>query len=224
MKWRECVGVNGFLHETEEKLEAKCDHTLTVRASDLPNTQKDLTVITHDTSIHSSQREAVCTEELAWWSCRRSAGDRWSTESLKVTVDLKAVIPRVSHNHVAVGGEGETLRPVQRIRRRVDVRQEGTAPVKHLMRRGRGRTLIITLTHTYMPSILPRFLLPPHLEQWYRCERDPLTCMRLLPQSATMIFPFTSTATPVGALNWPLPSPFEPNLSRNSPSALNTCK
>lgn len=151
MKWRECVGVSGFLHEAEEKLEAKCDHTLTVRASDLPNTQKDLTVIIHDTSIHSSQREAVCTEELAWWSGRRSAGDRWSTESLKVAVHLKAVIPRVSHNHVTVGGEGETLRPVQRIRRRVDVRQEGTAPIKHLMRRREGQdTDYYTHTHIHV--------------------------------------------------------------------------
>lgn len=50
-----------------------------------------------------------------------------------------------------------------------------------------------------------------------------LTCILLLPQSATMMFPLTSTATPVGALNWPLPSPLEPNFSRNSPSVLNTC-
>lgn len=46
--------------------------------------------------------------------------------------------------------------------------------------------------------------------------------MRLLPQSATMMFPLESTATPVGALNCPLPSPCEPNLKRNSPSALYT--
>lgn len=49
-----------------------------------------------------------------------------------------------------------------------------------------------------------------------------LTWMRLLPQSATMMFPLESTATPVGALNCPLPSPCEPNLKRNSPSALYT--
>lgn len=49
-----------------------------------------------------------------------------------------------------------------------------------------------------------------------------LTWMRLLPQSATMMFPLESTATPVGALNCPLPSPWEPNLKRNSPSALYT--
>lgn len=51
-----------------------------------------------------------------------------------------------------------------------------------------------------------------------------LTWIRLLPQSATMILPLVSTATPVGALNWPLPSPWEPNLYRNSPSALYTCR
>lgn len=36
------------------------------------------------------------------------------------------------------------------------------------------------------------------------------------------MFPLESTATPVGALNCPLPSPCEPNLKRNSPSALYT--
>lgn len=51
-----------------------------------------------------------------------------------------------------------------------------------------------------------------------------LTWIRLLPQSATMILPLVSTATPVGALNWPFPSPWEPNLNRNSPSALYTCR
>lgn len=49
------------------------------------------------------------------------------------------------------------------------------------------------------------------------------TCIRLFPQSATMIFPLLSTATPVGALNCPFPSPFDPNFSMNSPSWLNTC-
>lgn len=37
-----------------------------------------------------------------------------------------------------------------------------------------------------------------------------------------MMLPLASTATPVGALNWPLPSPWDPNLNRNSPSALYT--
>lgn len=46
------------------------------------------------------------------------------------------------------------------------------------------------------------------------------TCILLLPQSATMMLPLTSTATPVGALNWPFPSPWDPNLNKNSPSAL----
>lgn len=57
-----------------------------------------------------------------------------------------------------------------------------------------------------------------------RCSFQKLTWIRLLPQSATMIFPLASTATPVGALNWPFPSPWEPNLNRNSPSALYTCR
>lgn len=53
-------------------------------------------------------------------------------ESLKVTVHLKTVITGVSHNHMAVGGERETLWPVKRIRRRVDVGQKRTASIKHL--------------------------------------------------------------------------------------------
>ena len=48
------------------------------------------------------------------------------------------------------------------------------------------------------------------------------TCILLLPQSATMMFPLTSTATPVGALNWPFPSPFEPNFNTSSPSGVKT--
>lgn len=48
------------------------------------------------------------------------------------------------------------------------------------------------------------------------------TWILLLPQSATMMFPLTSTATPVGALNWPFPSPLEPNFNSNSPSEVKT--
>lgn len=58
--------------------------------------------------------------------------------------------------------------------------------------------------------------------QCMACVSAECTCILLLPQSATMMFPFASTATPVGALNCPFPSPCEPNLKRNSPSALNT--
>lgn len=54
------------------------------------------------------------------------------------------------------------------------------------------------------------------------CRHRCGTWMRLLPQSATMMLPLLSTATPVGALNCPLPSPCDPNLNRNSPSALYT--
>lgn len=50
------------------------------------------------------------------------------------------------------------------------------------------------------------------------------TCILLLPQSATMMFPLTSTATPVGALNWPFPSPLEPNFNTSSPSGVKTCQ
>ena len=54
-------------------------------------------------------------------------------------------------------------------------------------------------------------------------QTNPSTWILLFPQSATMMFPFESTATPVGALNCPFPSPFEPNFNMNSPSWLNTC-
>lgn len=51
-----------------------------------------------------------------------------------------------------------------------------------------------------------------------------LTCIRELPQSATSILPCLSTATPVGAPNWPLPSPAEPNVNFNEPDSIsNTC-
>ena len=49
-------------------------------------------------------------------------------------------------------------------------------------------------------------------------------CIRELPQSATIILSWASTATPVGALNWPFPSPFEPKVNKNSPWESNTWK
>ena len=49
-------------------------------------------------------------------------------------------------------------------------------------------------------------------------------CIRELPQSATIILSWASTATPVGALNWPFPSPLEPKLNKNSPCESNTWK
>lgn len=44
---------------------------------------------------------------------------------LQVTVDFKAVVPRVCHGHVSFGGESQTLRAIQRVCGSVDVRQEG---------------------------------------------------------------------------------------------------
>ena len=49
-------------------------------------------------------------------------------------------------------------------------------------------------------------------------------CIRELPQSATIILSWASTATPVGALNWPFPSPLEPKVNKNSPWESNTWK
>ena len=57
------------------------------------------------------------------------------------------------------------------------------------------------------------------------CNRRVKTWMRALPQSATRMFPASSTATPVGRLNWPFPSPKEPKLKLSCPSsAPNTCR
>lgn len=43
---------------------------------------------------------------------------------LQVTVDFEAVVPRVSHHHVAIGGEGQALGTVERVCRCVDVGEE----------------------------------------------------------------------------------------------------
>lgn len=51
---------------------------------------------------------------------------------LQVAVDFEAVVARIGHHHVSVGGESQALWAVQRVCRCVDVRQEGTAAVKHL--------------------------------------------------------------------------------------------
>ena len=50
------------------------------------------------------------------------------------------------------------------------------------------------------------------------------TWMRELPQSATKMLSWWSTAMPVGALNCPFPSPLEPKQNRNSPLWSNTWK
>lgn len=49
----------------------------------------------------------------------------WVPVLLQVTVHFEAVVPRVGHHHMAVGGKGQTLRPIQRICTCVDVGQEG---------------------------------------------------------------------------------------------------
>lgn len=48
------------------------------------------------------------------------------------------------------------------------------------------------------------------------------TCILELPQSATRILSNGSTVIPVGALNWPSPSPFEPKLYKKWPEGSNT--
>lgn len=52
--------------------------------------------------------------------------------SLQVAIGLEAVVARVSHDNVAVGGECQPLWPVQRVSRRVDVGQERARAVKYL--------------------------------------------------------------------------------------------
>lgn len=51
---------------------------------------------------------------------------------LQVSVDFKAVVPRIGDHDVSVRGESQSLRPVQRVGRRVDVGQKGAAAIKHL--------------------------------------------------------------------------------------------
>lgn len=124
--------------------------------------------------------------------------------SLQVAVDFKAMVARVGHDHVSVWGQSQALRSVQRVSRRVDVRQKRPAAVKDLKIFNENICCYDTFCW-------------PQSQQASVC-----TCIRLLPQSATMMFPLVSTATPVGALNWPFPSPFEPNFNTSSPSGVNT--
>lgn len=56
----------------------------------------------------------------------------WRLRSLKVSVNLEAVVARVGNSHVSVGGEGQTLWAVQRVGWGVDVREEGACAVEHL--------------------------------------------------------------------------------------------
>lgn len=123
------------------------------------------------------------------------------------------MVPRVCHRHVAIRCESQALGAIKRVCWCVDIGEERPWAVKHLD--GYGE-------------------LKDRLDEWLtgycKCNAVPiihflkLTWIRLFPQSATMIFPLASTATPVGALNWPFPSPCEPNLNKNSPSALYTCQ
>lgn len=56
--------------------------------------------------------------------------------SLQVAVHFETMIPRVCHHNMAVRRKGQTLRAVQRVRRRVDVGEEGAAAIKHLHQGG----------------------------------------------------------------------------------------
>lgn len=62
----------------------------------------------------------------------RSACELYLQLLLQVAVDFEAVVAGIGHHHVSVGGESQPLWAVQRVRRCVDVRQEGAAAVKHL--------------------------------------------------------------------------------------------
>lgn len=56
----------------------------------------------------------------------------WLLRSLKVSVNLEAVVARVGNSHVSIRGEGQTLGAVQRVCWGVDVGEEGACAVKHL--------------------------------------------------------------------------------------------
>lgn len=62
----------------------------------------------------------------------RSCGELCLQLLLQVAVDFEAVVAGIGYHDVSVGGEGQALWAVQRVRRCVDVRQERTAAVKHL--------------------------------------------------------------------------------------------
>lgn len=146
-------------------------------------------------------------------SVLEAAEDGRLASLLKVAVHLEAVVTRVGHCHVAVRREGQALGTIKGVRWCVNVGQEGPGAVEYLF------------AAEMKGQCVSHVLLKWSLSNQQDVVFLKLTWIRLLPQSATMIFPLASTATPVGALNCPFPSPWEPNLNRNSPSALYTwCK
>lgn len=81
-----------------------------------------------------SARESVHTQDVQF-VCQ--GGEEGGTGGggellLQVAVDFKAVVSRIGNHNVSVGGKSQSLRAVQRVCWRVDVRQEWTAAVKHL--------------------------------------------------------------------------------------------
>lgn len=82
-------------------------------------------------SRHSA---ALCLSGSSAWS-QSSRPREWRLRSLKVSVNLEAVVARVGDSHVSVRGEGQTLRAVQRVGWGVDVGEEGACAVEHLKSR-----------------------------------------------------------------------------------------
>lgn len=78
-------------------------------------------------------------------STLRSCCELYLQLLLQVAVDFEAVVARIGHHDVSVRGESQPLWAVQRVCRCVDVRQEGTAAVKHLTDRETSQLFYWTL-------------------------------------------------------------------------------
>lgn len=56
-------------------------------------------------------------------------------KSLQVAVHFETMVPRVSYHNMAIRGEGQALGAIKRVRRCVDVGEEGATAIKHLHQR-----------------------------------------------------------------------------------------
>lgn len=85
----------------------------------------------HDSMIQEGMKGGgECS--FAGCSTLRSCCELYLQLLLQVAVDFEAVVARIGHHDVSVGGESQPLWAVQRVCRRVDVRQERTVAIKHL--------------------------------------------------------------------------------------------
>ena len=124
---------------------------------------------------------------------------------IAVFIKFEAVIARICNEDVTVLGKRQTLWTVQRITGTVYTLQIGAKPIENLR-------------HIQISQLIRKIL------KWNENERraETCTCILELPQSATRMLSNGSTVIPVGALNCPSPSPFEPKLYKKWPEGSNT--